>query len=51
MSSTEASVWHAPINDADGYLPEGPREFGDRIVWVNIQTGPDATTGDVHVRG
>lgn len=37
----------------DRFLPEGPRLVHvfqrDAIAWVNIQTGPKATRGDVHL--
>ncbi len=48
MTPRAASVWFTPPAAADRFLPEGPRAQGDGILWVNIQTGPDATTGDVH---
>jgi sugar lactone lactonase YvrE len=48
MTPRAASVWFTPPAEADWFLPEGPRAQGDGILWVNIQAGPDATTGDVH---
>ena len=49
-----ASVLHAPDAEEDGFLPEGPRaiELDGRagLLWVNIQTAPDATQGSLHVR-
>jgi sugar lactone lactonase YvrE len=52
--STQATVLHAPTSEADRFLPEGPRavtiEGRPGIAWVNIQTTPDATSGDIHVR-
>ncbi|MGL4423794.1 MAG: SMP-30/gluconolactonase/LRE family protein [Gemmataceae bacterium] len=42
-----------PTTEADRYLPEGPRPltaFGQAALsWVNIQTGPTARTGAVHL--
>ncbi len=48
MSRTAATVWHRPTTTEDGYLPEGPREYADGVLWVNITTGPDAETGHLH---
>jgi sugar lactone lactonase YvrE len=48
MTPHHASVWFTPPTEADRFLPEGPRAQSDGVVWVNIQAGPDATTGDVH---
>src|SRR5262245_27041342 len=54
MRSTRTTVLHAQRSEADRFLPEGPREvtFDGRtaLAWVNIQTAPDATAGDIHVR-
>ena len=54
LPSTAASVLLAPDADEEGFLPEGPRAFtlDDRpaVLWVNIQTAPDATQGALHVR-
>ncbi len=40
--------------DEDGFLPEGPRSIvhdgRDAILWVNIQTAPEATSGALHIR-
>jgi sugar lactone lactonase YvrE len=53
MTPIVATPYLAPISPADAYLPEGPREVtvGGRpaIAWVNIQTGPDTTTGTVNL--
>ena len=53
MPSSEARVLIAPETEADTFLPEGPRSFviGGReaLVWVNIQTAADATSGAIHV--
>ncbi|MGL6096504.1 MAG: SMP-30/gluconolactonase/LRE family protein [Fimbriiglobus sp.] len=53
IPQTTARVLVSPLNEAHRYLPEGPREVvvgGNRsVVWVNIQTGPDAADGTVHV--
>lgn len=42
-----------PEREEDRYLPEGPRfmkvEGRDVLLWVNIQTGPDAKTGNIHL--
>lgn len=52
--TTAARVLHRSGSDADGFLPEGPRlitlDGRDGLLWVNIQTGPDATAGSLHVR-
>lgn len=52
--STDATPLHAPEADEDGFLPEGPRAYtlDDRpaLLWVNIQTAPDATRGALHLR-
>jgi sugar lactone lactonase YvrE len=50
MTTTDAKVWFAPPTEADRFLPEGPRVYGDGLIWVNIQIGPDAEVGDVHTR-
>jgi sugar lactone lactonase YvrE len=53
MTPIVATPYLTPISPADAYLPEGPREVtvGGRpaIAWVNIQTGPEATTGTVNL--
>jgi len=51
MKSITADVWFAPPSEADRFLLEGPREFGDGLIWVNIQTAGDAITGDLWTRG
>src|SRR3954447_3141290 len=54
IRSTPATVLHAPRSEADRFLPEGPRavtvEGRAALAWVNIQTAPDSTAGDIHVR-
>src|SRR4051812_43616164 len=54
LRSTDAIPLLAPESDEEGYLPEGPRVFTldgrPALVWVNIQTAPDATEGALHVR-
>ncbi len=54
VRSTAATVFLSQRTEADRFLPEGPRavtvEGRPALAWVNIQTGPDATAGDVHVR-
>jgi sugar lactone lactonase YvrE len=54
MRSAVATVLHAQRSEADRFLPEGPREITldgrAALAWVNIQTAPDATAGDIHVR-
>ena len=45
---TTARVWFDPVAEEGKFLPEGPRAHGGRIVWVNIQTAPDATTGQLY---
>lgn len=53
IRSTEARVF-VTNEDEDGFLPEGPRavtlDGREAVMWVNIQTAPDATTGALHVR-
>lgn len=48
-----AVPWLRPLTPADAFLPEGPREVKvagrDALAWVNIQTGPIATTGAIHL--
>jgi sugar lactone lactonase YvrE len=48
--TTIDTLWFRPLPHEAGYLPEGPRELGDRIAWVNIQNGADAAVGHLHVR-
>ena len=51
VSITPARLWFTPPRESDRFLPEGPRvlpESGD-LLWVNIQTGPHAKTGNLHV--
>ena len=54
VAATEAQVWVAPDREEDRFLLEGPRETNAlgplAVMWVNIQTGPDATTGDIFLR-
>jgi sugar lactone lactonase YvrE len=54
MPTTAARVFQAPPREEYGYLPEGPRRLlisgRPWLVWVNIQDGPNATTGSVHGR-
>jgi sugar lactone lactonase YvrE len=54
MRSTPATVLVAQRSEADRFLPEGPRlvtvEGRPALAWVNIQTSPDATGGDIHLR-
>jgi sugar lactone lactonase YvrE len=51
---TQAQVLVSCDDEADRFLPEGPREVlvGGRaaLAWVNIQTAADATRGDIHLR-
>ncbi|MFO0801130.1 MAG: SMP-30/gluconolactonase/LRE family protein [Gemmataceae bacterium] len=51
---TAATVLFTPDEDEDGFLPEGPRpvvlDGREALLWVNIQTAPDATQGALHVR-
>lgn len=50
--ATTARVLVAPSAEPQRFLPEGPREVvlrGRRaLAWVNIQTAPDATRGELH---
>jgi len=52
MRSTEAGIYIRPRTEEAGFLPEGPRMMvvGQEkvLAWVNIQTGVDAQTGDLH---
>jgi sugar lactone lactonase YvrE len=54
LRSTDATVLIAPEADEDGFLPEGPRAFSldgrPALLWVNIQTAPDAKQGALHLR-
>lgn len=54
MKSTRAEVLFQQTAEPDRFLPEGPRaimlEGRPALAWVNIQTAPDATHGDIHVR-
>jgi sugar lactone lactonase YvrE len=53
LPRTEARVF-VTNEDEDTFLPEGPRSVvvdgREAVMWVNIQTAPDATTGAVHAR-
>src|SRR6185312_5181540 len=50
----EARVFVRSDDEEDRYLPEGPRvatlDGRDALLWVNIQTAPDAKSGAVHAR-
>ncbi|CAN5430119.1 SMP-30/gluconolactonase/LRE family protein [soil metagenome] len=50
---TIAQVAFTPKGEADRYLPESPRivqvDGRAALCWINIQTGPNATTGSVHI--
>ena len=50
----EARVYITGDTEEDRFLPEGPRpivlEGRDALLWVNIQTAPDATAGALHLR-
>lgn len=49
MTTLDARVLHRP-SAAHGYLPEGPRALGPgRLLWLTIQSGPQATAGALHV--
>ncbi len=54
VPTTEARVWVSPDREEDRFLPEGPREttaLGPAaVMWVNIQTAPDAASGDIVLR-
>lgn len=54
LRSTPATVFFTQTAEADRFLPEGPRavtvEGRPAVAWVNIQTAPDATAGDIHLR-
>jgi sugar lactone lactonase YvrE len=50
----DARVLFAPPTEDDRFLPEGPKSVTvdgrPALAWVNIQTGPEAKTGAVHLR-
>lgn len=48
--TTLATVWFRPPTPEDGFLPEGPRELGESVIWVNIQAGADAAVGHLHTQ-
>ncbi len=48
LPRTTARVWFDPVAEEGRFLPEGPRAVGESVVWVNIQTGPDATAGQLY---
>lgn len=54
MTPTDAEVLFRPEDAADRFLPEGPRPIRldgrDALLWVNITTGPDSTSGALYVR-
>lgn len=53
VPTTEARVLVAPPTEPQRFLPEGPRVVVFRgrraLAWVNIQTAPDSTRGELHV--
>ena len=52
VPTTQARVLVTPAAEPQRFLPEGPRAVRlhgrDAVAWVNIQTGPDATAGELH---
>lgn len=52
VPTTEARVLVSPAAEPQRFLPEGPRQVSLRgrraLAWVNIQTAPDATRGELH---
>lgn len=50
MMVTVGSVWSRPPTAADGFLPEGPREWPEGVAWVNIQAGGECEFGHLHTR-
>lgn len=48
--STIGTVWFRPQPAEAGYLPEGPRELAESVIWVNIQAGGDAAIGHLYTR-
>ncbi len=48
LPRTTARIWFDPVAEEGRFLPEGPRAVGGSLVWVNIQTGPDATCGQLY---
>lgn len=54
MTPTDAEVLFRSDEAEDRFLPEGPRPIRlddrDALLWVNITTGTDSTSGALHVR-
>ena len=54
LPATIAEIFHAPANEEERFLPEGPRWMKiagrEAIMWVNIQTAVTATTGTLHAQ-
>ena len=53
IPQANAALWFNPPTQEGHYLPEGPRTMtvagSPSLVWVNIQTGPDAKTGELYI--
>jgi sugar lactone lactonase YvrE len=47
-------VFVSPVNEQSRFLPEGPRcaivDGREALVWVNIQTAANASSGSIHLR-
>jgi len=54
VPTTVARVWVTPTREVSRFLPEGPRSCARNgraaVAWVNIQTAPDSTMGEILVR-
>lgn len=54
IRTTSTQVLLSPNSEADRFLPEGPRaiqlEGREALLWVNIQTSPEAKIGALHLR-
>jgi len=48
LPRTVARVWFDPVAEEGRFLPEGPRAVGESLLWVNIQTAPDALAGQLY---
>lgn len=54
MQHPPLSPWWEPEQESERYLPEGPRflqtESQPCVAWVNIQTSPEAVSGNICLR-
>ncbi|MFM1870894.1 MAG: hypothetical protein RL398_316 [Planctomycetota bacterium] len=50
MPEAPMRVLHRPPSAGSRYLPEGPRALArNRLAWITIQAGAEATRGELHV--